>query len=61
MEDGGNGGTDAASDENTEQEESNFLSGQAQRASKRCIHGRAGHSPQTNVAAALASVNLNLY
>ena len=61
MEDAHDGGTEAASDENTEQEEGNFLSGQAQRASKRCILGRAGHSPQTNVAATLASVNLNLY
>jgi hypothetical protein len=42
VEDGGNGGTKAASDKNTEQEEDNFLSGQAQRASKRCIPaGRA--------------------
>jgi hypothetical protein len=61
VEDGGNGGTEAASDEYTEQQEGDFLSGQAQRASKRCIIGRAGHSPHTNVAAALSSVNLNLY
>jgi hypothetical protein len=61
VEDGGNGGTDAASDENTEQEEGNFLAGQAQRASKRRSTAGQGQSPQTNVAAALASVNLNLY
>ena len=61
MQDGGHSGTKAAPDENTEQEEGNFLSGQAQRASKRFILGRAWPSPQTNVAAALASVNPNLY
>jgi hypothetical protein len=42
VEDGDNGGTKAASDEDTEQEEGDFLSGQAQRASKGCISaGRA--------------------
>ena len=47
--DDGDGGPDAAAHEHAEQEEGNFLSGQAQRASKRSNLGRAGHSPSRNV------------
>ena len=47
--DDGDDGPDAAAHEHAEQEEGNFLSGQAQRASKRSNLGRAGHSPSRNV------------
>ena len=59
--DDGDGGPDAAAHEHAEQEEGNFLSGQAQRASKRSNLGRAGHSPSRNVAASVPSVNLRMH
>jgi hypothetical protein len=59
-EDGDDCGTEAAADEHTEQEERDFLTGQAVRASKRVLSRPGKAVPAGSVAAALPSVNLNL-